>query len=107
VRSGADSDDLDAHLLGGIDSGSIVDVTAEIILRGHVDLLPVDNLVVNSVADLCEENTISAFFEQILNVDTLDTERVDPETEDTLLLGTLNVIVEHGSGGILFLGQLL
>lgn len=100
-------DELKTHLLGGVNSLTIVDVPLEVIVRLHVDLLPVNNLVVQLVDDLAQNDTIIALIEQVVDVDTINAKGVHPHSEGSLLTSSLNIVIKHGGGSVLLLGQIL
>lgn len=102
-----DTDKLDLELIAFFDTQVKVCAGGESILGLHVNLLPVDNSWADLINDLEEDNAIADFFVEIGNKAILNTKRVDPESEGTLLLASLNVVIKHGRGLVLFLGQLL
>jgi len=92
-----DTNQLDLEGFAGIEGNSAVDSLFEVIVGVLFDSVPLDNLVVDLVDDLKEDLTITNILEQVVDVDTFDFERVDPETELTLLAGTLNIVINDSS----------
>mmetsp|Transcript_7936 Transcript_7936/g.13318 ORF Transcript_7936/g.13318 Transcript_7936/m.13318 type:complete len:315 (-) Transcript_7936:704-1648(-) len=103
----AHADELDLELLAGLNHGVVVDVLAEVVLGLRVDLLPLDNALVDLVQHFVEEDAVLDLLTQVVHVDILDAQRVDPQSEGSLLSGALDVVVDHGSGLVLLGSQVL
>ena len=89
-----DSDELNFELCSGIDGALAVVEPVEDVFGLHDDLWPFNDLVVNSVDNLAEDQTILQVFVKVVDEDTFDVEGVDPETVGSFLTGSFTVVEE-------------
>jgi len=71
----SNTNDLDSEfVLGGSDTSVIVDVLFEVVVWVHVNFLPVNNLIVDSMDNFVKKDTVIEISKEIINVDTFDVE---------------------------------
>ena len=89
----ADAWKFQSKLLAHLDCFSAVDTLLVGVVGLLVDYLPVDGARLELVEDLKYYQAIAHVIIEIVNIDVLDVETVDPEAEGTLLSAAFDIIV--------------
>jgi hypothetical protein len=73
-------------------------VVVEHVLGGQFGFRQVDAAVLDTVADSQDHEAVADFLKEVVYEAVLDLHGVDPETEDALLTGAYDVVVDKTGG---------
>jgi hypothetical protein len=90
----ADTRQLQSKLLANLDSLSAVDALLVSVVGLLVDYLPVDGARLELIQHLQNDQSIADIVVEVVNIDILNVETVDPETEGALLSAAFNIIID-------------
>ena len=89
-----DTRQFQSKLLANLDSLSAVDALLVSVVGLLVDYLPVDGARLELIQHLQNDQSIADIVVEVVNIDILNVETVDPETEGALLSAAFNIIID-------------
>jgi len=104
----ANADQFDFHLIACIQSDLRVDTHLKHVVGVLLDTIPLNYVWIDLVDNFEQYLAISALLVQVVDEQAFNVEGVDPQSERTLLFGTLNSVIVDDSGSfVFFFGELL